>query len=731
MIIVDKENKIFHLRNKQISYILSVEEKGLLAHHYYGKAISNYHGGRRYPRFERSFSFNFEGDEKRIYSRDTLLQEFSSFGVGDFRIPSIEVKDETGLSISDFRYDSYNIFKGKKPLKGLPASFSNNDKVETLEICLKDEILGLKLYLTYSIFDDGAITRSSRLFNEGENNVTIETISSMSLDLPAAEWGIIHLSGAWGNERQIQRDKLTRGIHVFDSKRGTSSHQENPFFALVNKETTEYFGETYGFSLIYSGNHESAIEVDQYKQVRLTMGINPNVFSWKLKPLDSFQSPEVVMIYSDKGLNKMSQNFHRFFQKNLIRSRFKNQERPILINNWEATYFDFNQDKLIELMDAASDLGVELFVLDDGWFGKRDSDKTSLGDWYINRKKLPDGLNFLSHYAKTKGMKFGIWFEPEMMSKSSELFQKHPEWYLHVPHREAAQSRSQYVLNISRRDVKEYIISFLTEILIQNDINYVKWDMNRYLSDIASTEIEKFGHGEVSHRYVLNLYDIFERITTQFPDILFEGCSGGGGRFDPGILYYMPQIWASDNSDAIARLKIQYGTSLIYPISSMGAHVSASPNHQNGRFTSLATRGNVAMFGAFGYELDPTKLMDNEKETIKKQINYYKKYRKLFQYGTFYRNISPFESNNVSWNVVSEDKSQAIALYTTVLSEAAPELKILKVSGLDSHADYYCFETGETYSGDELEQVGFYLNPIFNREDFESRLFTFEKVNSR
>lgn len=730
MIFFDEEKRIFHLRNDYISYIMGVEEQSLLAHIYYGKSISGYNGGRQYPRLERSFSFNFEGDKKRIYSRDTLLQEISTFGGGDFRIPTLEISGLDGSHQSDFRYESYKIYPGKSKLRDLPATFVEDEKqAETLEICLKDVSREVSLYMYYSIFKDlPVITRSHRLANDGKENIVIHKLSSLSLDFQSDEWEAIHLPGSWGNERNIQRNQLTRGIHTFDSKRGTSSHQENPFVSLVKSDTTEDFGDAYGFALVYSGNHEESIEVDQYQQLRLTIGINSYGFEWNLESGQSFIAPEVVCVYSDKGLNGMSQTFHKVIHNHLTNGRWKKQERPILINNWEATYFDFDTKIIKELIDESKELGIELFVLDDGWFGKRNSDQTSLGDWYVNKEKIHEGIKDLATHARNQGMDFGLWFEPEMISRDSDLFKEHPDWYLHNPQYPAATSRSQFVLNLSLDCVRDYIIEVLSNILSAGDVSYVKWDMNRYLSDVFSFN-EYVHHGEVSHRYVLNLYSIYDYLISSFPDILFEGCSGGGGRFDLGILYYMPQIWTSDNSDGIARLKIQYGTSLVYPISSMGSHVSAVPNHQNGRVTSLETRGNVAMSGILGYELDPRKLSQIDKEKIRCQIAYYKENRRLFQYGKFIRLRSPFDTNDAAWEFLEEDKSKAIVIYTNVLSHAAAKLTILKVKGLTATSLYYCKELNQMFFGDELEHSGFYIEPIFNQKDFDSRIFTFTKIN--
>lgn len=424
----------------------------------------------------------------------------------------------------------------------------------------------------------------------------------------------------------------------------------------------------------------------------------------------------------------MSQNFHKIIQDRIIRSQYQFTERPILINNWEATYFDFNETKLKKIIKSAANLGIELFVLDDGWFGKRDNDQTSLGDWYENIEKLPNGLRGLSDYTHSHGMKFGLWFEPEMISEQSQLFAEHPDWYFHVPGIEATLSRSQYVLDLTREDVFHYLFQSIHRILEDNQIDYVKWDMNRYLTDVFSLLLKNNQQGEVLHRYVINLYRLMDKLTNHHPNILFEGCSGGGGRFDAGMLYYMPQIWTSDNSDAIARLKIQYGTSLVYPPSTMGAHVSAVPNHQNGRITSLHTRANIAMSGVFGYELDVTLLTAEEQTQIREQVNYYKKHRDLLLYGKFTRLTSPFEDNKCVWQVISDDKGECIITYTNILSHAAPPLERLLLKGLEKEAQYYNPEMNITCSGDELMNIGLYVFPIFNQGDFDSRMFHFKKV---
>lgn len=727
MIHFDEQTQTFHLKNSKISYLLAIEENNYLAHLYFGKAIKHYSGGYQYPRTDRSFSPNAPTSTDRLLSLDTLPMEYPGHGFGDFREPAYNIKLPNGSRINDFRYDSHEIQQGKPKLEGLPALYTESEsEAETLVIDLKDPITGLKLKLFYSIYEEyAAVIRSVQLVNETSETVEINQLASQSLDFPNRKLELIHLNGTWGRERQLTREEVQTGIKILDSKRGSSSHQQNPFVALVEPHTTEFQGEAYGFNLVYSGNHETTIEKDPFDQTRLVMGINSFNFSWQLEQDARFQTPEVVMVYSDKGLNELSHTYHDLYNQRLVRGKHRLQERPTLINNWEATYFDFNEEKIMNIVDEAKKLGIEMFVLDDGWFGNREDDYTSLGDWVETEGKLACGLEKLAKNIKNEGMKFGIWFEPEMISKDSDLFRAHPDWALGVPGHGRSLSRSQYVLDFSREDVRDNIYQQMKAIFDRVPIDYVKWDMNRNMTEVYSVLLAADQQGEVAHRYMLGFYEFLEKLTTEYPDILFESCSGGGGRFDAGLLYYMPQTWTSDNTDAVARLKIQYGTSMVYPISSMGAHVSAVPNHQTGRNTSLETRGNAAMAGVFGYELDLTQLTAEEKDEIRDQVKFYKKHRQLFQYGTFYRLESPFEGNDTAWMFVSKDQSEAMVFYFRVLAEAAHPLVTLKLAGLDEEA-IYCMDEREM-GGDELMNLGFYMDSELHG-DYVTQRFYLQKV---
>lgn len=727
MIFFDQQTQTFHLKNNKISYLIGLEENNYLTHLYFGQTLKKYSGGYRYPRTDRSFSPNAPDSTDRLLSLDTLPLEFPGHGFGDFREPAYNLKLENGSRINDFRYDSYQIIAGKPRLEGLPALYTEAEsEAETLIITLKDSVSKLTLNLSYTIYEEyAAIARSTQLINESEEVVEINQLASQSLDFPNRELELIHLNGTWARERQLTREAIQTGIKVLDSKRGSSSHQQNPFVALVDPKTTEFQGEAYGFDLVYSGNHETIVQKDPYDQTRVVMGINSYNFSWQLASGETFQTPEAILVYSASGLNNLSQTYHELFNQRLVRGKYRLQERPTLINNWEATYFDFDEEKIMNIVNEASELGIEMFVLDDGWFGNREDDFTSLGDWVETDGKIACGLEQLANQVHDKGMKFGIWFEPEMISENSELFREHPEWVLGVPNRKRSLGRNQYVLDFSRADVRENIYQQMIAIFDRVPIDYVKWDMNRNMTEVYSILLDADAQGEVAHRYMLGLYGFLEKLTSSYPDILFESCSGGGGRFDAGFLYYMPQTWTSDNTDAVARLKIQYGTSLVYPVSSMGAHVSAIPNHQTGRNTSLEMRGNVAMGGVFGYELDLTQLTQIEKDDIKEQVAFYKKHRQLLQFGTFYRLASPFEGNDTAWMFVSKDQSEAIVFYFRVLAEAAHPLVTLKLAGLAADTDYQLEE--KVIGGDELMALGFYIDSELHG-DYATQRFYLKKV---
>lgn len=702
----DEEQRIFHLQGKSTSYVMQLERDGYLTHQYWGKKIRQFRNSNRQQYIDRSFSPNpYHRD--RTFTLDVLPQEYPQYGNSDFRKPAYQIQLENGSTVTDLRYKSHRIFSGKPKLAGLPATYAGQEGAESLEITLEDELLHLEVILLYTIFSQyDVVTRSVQFRNNGKQKLKLLQAASASVDFRRSDFDMMTLPGAWGKERHLERRALKTGIQSTESTRGASSHQQHPFIALMEKHATEEQGEVFGFHLVYSGNFLAQAEVDQFATTRVTMGINPFDFTWVLEPKETFQTPEAVLVYAADGLGGMSQTLHGFYQQHLVRGEYRDKERPILINNWEATYFDFDAEKIEGIAKAGSELGIELFVLDDGWFKKRNSDSTSLGDWFVDKTKLPNGLEDLAKRVNKLDMQFGLWFEPEMVSADSDLYREHPDWCLHVPERYRTESRDQLVLDFSRQDVRKEIIKRVADILESAPITYVKWDMNRHLSEVGSALLPAERQRETAHRHILGVYEVMDEITSRFPQILFESCSGGGGRHDPGILYYMPQAWTSDNTDAVERLKIQYGTSLLYPIASMGSHVSDVPNHQVHRFTSLEMRGDVAMAGNLGYELDLTKLTSEEKEIVKQQITSYKEIRRLVQFGQFYRLKSPFEGNETAWMFVNEDKTEAFICYYRVLAEPAAPLASLRMKGLDNTKDYRIIGTSEIYSGDELEYSG-------------------------
>lgn len=718
----NEENKLFHLHAGDTSYIMQVVKDGYLAHLYWGKKIRNVNEKDMLVyRGRTSFSANPD-DKDKMFSLDTLPQEYPAYGNTDFRTPAYQLQLENGSTITDLRYESYTIFKGKPKLNGLPATYvEDEDEAETLEIVLTDILIGLRVHLLYTVFEKyNVITRSARFVNEGNSKLKLLRGLSMSVDFTRDDFDFLHLNGSWARERHIIREKLTPGMHTIESRRGASSHEHNPFIAIISQDCTEEQGEAYGLSLVYSGNFLAQAEINMYKSTRVSLGINPFDFSWLLEPTQDFQTPEVVMVYSSEGLGAMSRTYHKLYRTRLCRGSYRDKTRPILINNWEATYFDFDEEKLIDIAKEGKKLGIELFVLDDGWFGKRNSDDCSLGDWVVDKNKLPEGLKSLGDKINNLNMKFGLWFEPEMVSPDSNLYRDHPDWCLHVPERTRSTARTQLILDLSREDVCDYIIKALSQVLSSAPISYVKWDMNRNMTEVGSKLLSADRQRETAHRYILGLYKVMDKLTNEFTDILFEGCSGGGGRFDPGILYYMPQIWTSDDSDAVERLKIQYGTSILYPASTMGAHVSAIPNHQVGRNTPLKMRGDVAMSGNFGYELDLTKFTGEEKEEVKEQIRLYKELRTLIQFGDMFRLISPFEGkvNETAWMYVSEDKNEAVVAYFRILAEADAPVRKLRLTGLDPNKDYIVSECEGIFGGDELMYSGITIPFLFG--DYQS-----------
>ena len=664
-------------------------------------------------------------------------QEYPVYGTGDYRSPALSVRQENGSRIVNFTYRSHEIYGGKKNLTPLPAVYTENDEeAQTLEILLHDSLMDTDLVLSYTVFAEmPVLTRNSRIVQKGNQKIVLERAMSASVEFPDMDYEMVHLSGAWARERYVKNRKLEMGIQAVQSLTGTcSSAEHNPFLALKRPHTTEEQGDVYGFSLVYSGNFLAQTEVSTFDITRVMMGIHPEGFHWELSAGEEFQTPEVVMVYSSQGLNKMSQTYHKLYRKRLMRGMWRDQARPILLNNWEATYFDFNEEKILNIAAKAKEAGVELFVLDDGWFGTRNDDYRGLGDWYVNLEKLPDGISGLSHKVEEMGLKFGLWVELEMVNKDSDLYRAHPDWIIGVPERFESHSRHQHVLDFSRKEVVDYIYAMVSKIIRESSISYIKWDMNRYMTEPYSRGLDASSQGEVMHKYILGVYDLYTRLTTEFPEILFESCASGGARFDPAMLYFAPQTWTSDDTDGNERTKIQYGTSYVYPIVSMGTHVSAVPNHQLYRVTPLSTRANVAYFGTFGYELDLNLLSDREMEMVKEQIEFMKENRELIQMdGDFYRLRSPFEGNDTAWMVVSQDKKQAIAGFYQKLNKVNASWLRLKLQGLDKERlyDVQCEETIYQAYGDELMYVGIPLDrERLNKKggDFASLIYVLKEA---
>lgn len=731
----------FHLYNKEVSYIMKIMENGQIENLYYGKRIKD----------REDFSYLHEEisrpltsvnvPEPGVLSMEYTKQEYPSYGTGDYRSPAFTVLQEDGSRISAFAYVGHNIFNGKKELKPLPATYTESDEeAQTLEIILYDDLIDTELVLSYTIYEAyPVITRNARFTQKGTEKIVLERALSMSVEFGDMDFEMVHLAGAWARERYVKTRKLEMGIQSIQNLHGTgSSAEHNPFLALKRPHTTESQGEVYGFSLVYSGNFLAQMEVTTFDLTRVTMGIHPEGFSWELNQGETFQTPEVVMVYSDQGLNKMSQVYHRLYRTRLMRGYWRDKARPILLNNWEATYFDFNEEKILNIAKKAKEVGVELFVLDDGWFGARNDDYRGLGDWYVNLEKLPDGISGLSRKIEALGLKFGLWVELEMVNKDSDLYRAHPDWIIGAPGRFESHGRHQHVLDFSRKEVVDYIYEMISKVLRESSISYIKWDMNRYMSEPYSRGASAAHQGMVMHKYILGVYDLYTRLTTEFPEILFESCASGGARFDPAMLYFAPQTWTSDDTDASERVKIQYGTSMVYPVVSMGSHVSAVPNHQLLRTTPLETRGNVAYFGTFGYELDLNLLSDEEIEIVKKQITFMKQYRDLIQVeGDFYRLLSPFAGNDAAWMVVSRDQTEAIAGFYQRLNKINASWLRLRLQGLSEDSLYEVSRNvlGETKSyqayGSELMYAGI---PIDREElnekggDFASLLYVLKKI---
>ncbi|MBP5384862.1 MAG: alpha-galactosidase [Lachnospiraceae bacterium] len=709
-IIWHNQSKQFHLYNEKISYIIGVNPVGGIGGIYFGRRI---HDKEDMSYVVNRFSLpNVAVDpDTESYSMELNLQEYPAFGTTDFGTQAYEIELQNGSRVSSFVYRDHKIFSGKPSLAGLPATYANEQEAMTLEIVLEDEIAKMTLTLSYTIFADyPVITRHAVFHNEGVSRTKLIRALSACLDLPDQDYEWMQFSGAWARERIPETKKISAGSVSVESKRGTSSANQNPFVIVKRPHTDDFAGEAIGLSLVYSGNFIAKAEGDCFGRLRLLMGIHPDRFTWILNGGESFETPEAVIAMTSEGLNDLSQTFHELYNNHLVRGKWKNEPRPILINNWEATYMDFNEERILSIAKRAKEAGVELFVLDDGWFGERNDDYAGLGDWIENPQKLPQGMAGLARKLNALGMKFGFWIEPEMVNPDSNLYRRHPEWVLSVPGRKSSLGRHQLVLDFSREEVVDHIYGMLKKVIGGAPISYIKWDMNRSLTEVFSLAMDASEQGMVYHKHILGVYSLYERLIRDFPDILFESCSSGGNRYDAGMLYYAPQAWCSDNTDAIDRIRIQYGTSYGYPLSSIGAHVSAVPNLQTGRTVPIETRANVACFGTFGYELDLNKITEEEFEQVKEQIRFMKEYRGLLQFGTFYRLKSPFEGDQAAWIVVSKDKKIAIFGLYCLRSNVNALPGFLKLAGLDPDMAYVLDDA--EYYGDELMNIGVTLTKL-------------------
>ena len=707
----DEAKGLLTLETLSTSYQMKIDRAGYLEHLYYGPRIDGADMSYMLRHYDRGFSGNpYAERHDRTFSLDTLGQEYSSFGVGDYRVHSIGAVSPDGSRCVEFRYVSHEIRPGKYALPGLPAAYDNGGEAESLIVTLRDGVTGLGLRLYYGVFEKlDVITRAAEIFSDGDSAFVLEKAASVCLDLPFGNWDLINFHGRHCMERQPERCPLNHGTRVIGSERGMSSHHQNPFVILCDRDATEDHGVCCGMMLAYSGSFKAEIQMDQCGSVRAVMGVSDTQFRWQLNPGESFFTPEALLACAD-GLARLSQTYHRLIRQNICRGEYKNKPRPVLLNSWEACYFDLSEDKILSLAKEAAALGVELFVLDDGWFKSRRDDNAGLGDWVVDREKLPNGLGGLIGQINALGLEFGIWVEPEMVNEDSDLFRAHPDWALRAPSRPPMMARNQLVLDMSRADVREYLYQALSTLFRENNIRYVKWDFNRPVSDLYSAQLDASRQGELGHRYVLGVYSLLDRLTTEFPHILFEGCAGGGGRFDAGMLYYEPQIWCSDDTDAIERLEIQSGSSYGYPVCTMGAHVSAVPNHQTGRTTPLRTRGVVAMSGAFGYELDPAKLTEEEKQEIRRQIAQFHADEALIHGGLCFRLTDAAKDRVcVAWQFASPDGTKALLSAVIRHPQANAPLVHLHLKGLNPDERYRAVEDGSILSGAALMRGGYTL----------------------
>lgn len=722
-----EQEHIFKLDTPNTTYMIGlIDEERFIGHVYYGKKLKD--TNLAFWKQMLMGPIPSRKNRDRVSFMDSFPQEYPTHGIGDFRQSALEVKTISGHRAVGITYKNHQIYHGKPKLLGLPATFGKEDSCTTLEIIGEDKHLSLEVVLSYTVFEHvDAIARNVRIKNNSKDSIMLTKALSLSFDLPDKGYEMITLHGSWARERQIERRDIGYGIQGVSSIRGESGHQEHPFLAVVGKNTTEDVGDAYGVNFVYSGNFTALTERNQFDFIRIQMGINPVDFEWELKPTEEFTTPEAIMVYSSEGIGTMSRTFHDLYRNHLIRGEYKDKKRPILINNWEATYFNFTTEKLLDIAKNASRLGIEMLVMDDGWFGKRNNDDCALGDWVVNEEKLSGGLEYLVYEVNKLGMKFGIWVEPEMISPDSELYRNHPDWAIQIPDREPSQCRQQLVLDYSRKEVRDYIYQRISKILHSANIEYVKWDMNRPLCDLGSFTLEAKNQGELNHRYVLGVYEVQDRLISEFPHLLLENCSGGGARFDPGMLYYSPQIWCSDDTDAVERLKIQQGTAMVYPLSCMGAHVSDCPNHTVGRNTPFETRGHVALAGTFGYELDVTKISKEDQDMIPKQIALYHKYNDLVRTGDYYRISSILDDvYRDCYMVVAKDKSEALVTYVQVFARPNFQSHRIYPKGLDPDAKYIWEETDFIQTGEAYMQAGIDITSLWG--DYKSMLIHLIRV---
>ena len=716
---VSGDRKSFYLSGGNVSYVLQIDDDGRLVGLHWGARVAD--GSLTYRPADYYAGASFDMPLSRV------PLEVPCCGDGWYGTPSVGVRNAHGDDVTDLRVVSFRIESGKPALPGLPAAYVESpSEADTLIFELADGLTGLQVDALYTVFaDSGVIARSLRIRNGGTQPLCLTSVLSASVLLWDSGLDLIHLKGSWARERAVVRTPAGEAEHRISSARGASGHEENPFIALCDRNADEFSGRVWAMSLIYSGSFQAFCKTDNGNRPRLGIGLNPEVFSWKLDPGESFQSPEAVLVFSDRGLNGMSQAYHALYRTRLVRGAWRDRSRPVLVNNWEGTYFGFTEERLLAIAEKAKEIGIELFVLDDGWFGRRNWDDNSLGDWTVNREKLPSGLDGLSDKLHAMGLQFGLWFEPEMVSPDSDLYRAHPDWCLHVPGRPRTEARNQLILDLSRREVQDYIIGAVSAVLSSANINYVKWDMNRNMTEAFSEALPPERRMETQHRYMLGLYRVMDTVTSSFPDVLFESCSGGGGRFDPGILYYMPQTWTSDDTDAVERMKIQYGTSFVYPASAMGAHVSDVPNHQTGRVTPMRTRGEVAMAGNFGFELDLAKLSAEDLNEAADLVRRVKDVRDLTRTGTFWRLLSPFEGMETAWAFVSQDRREVMLCVYQALSAPNSSPLRVRLAGLDPSLSYRNEEDGTVIHGTALMNAGL---SVRLSGDFAGKVFRFSAV---